>query len=167
MKRIIKGLFVICAFALCMSSFAKDIRIGVLDVHKLIETSAEVKAINKRLQAEFKPRQDSIISLQRELQQKMTRLDREKAVMSDKEKSNLQDDLIVQRRKLQRLEQDYQQDLNAANNREMKTFFDKLKKNVDSFASQNKYDLIIQNDAVSLFNSNEIDVTSAVIKSNS
>ncbi len=40
MKSFIASMFAICALALSLNGFAKELKVGVLDVHKLIETSA-------------------------------------------------------------------------------------------------------------------------------
>lgn len=164
MKKLVMSILMGFALLFSVGSMASDLKIGVIDVHKLIEQSPEIKSLNNRLKKEFKPRQQKIMSLQRSLQTKAERLKRESTVMSDSEKSSLQEKIMTERRNLQRLEQDYQQDISMIQNKEMKKFFTRLKNAVDTYGKKNQYDLILQKDAAP-FASNKVDVTNAVLRS--
>jgi outer membrane protein len=164
MKQVISSLLLAVALLFSSVSFSGAIKVGVVDVHKLIEQSTEVKALNARLKKEFKPRQQKIMAAQHSLQQKAERLKREMSVMSESEKTDFQSKLVVEQRNLQRLQQDYQQDISLVQNREMKKFFTRLKAAVDKYARDNQYDIILQKDAAP-FASAKVDVTTAVLHS--
>lgn len=163
MKKLITTALMLVALCFSFGSMAAS-KIGVIDVHKLIEQSPEVKALNKRITREFTPRRQKIVDLQATIEKKAQRLKRDFATMSDSEKSSIQSSLMTERRNLQRLQQDFQQDISMLQNKEMKKFFTRLKKTVDSYAKKNDYDLILQKDAAP-FASKKVDVTNAVLRS--
>ena len=157
-------MIVTMALMLNVSAFAAQgaLKIGVIDVRKVVEQSKSMKALNKRIQSEFKPKQEKIVELQRSMQSKVDKMKREEAVMTAAEKSNLQEQVVAGQRSLQRMEQDYQQDLTLIQNKEMKKFFDSLKVTVDKFAKANGYDIVLQKEAVPFY-SDKVDITNKII----
>lgn len=145
------------------SAMASDLKIGVINIQRVMQQSSEIHAISKRLQSQFKARQDKIASLQKSLKSDVTRLKRDEAIMSQADKSNLQEKILRNKREFERMQQDFQQDANMAQNKEMQKFFGKLSKQVDSYAKANHYDLILRSDAVP-FASSQVDVTDDILK---
>ena len=136
MKRLIL-LTLSLTLSLCLLSAAQaaDFKIGVVDLHKVVQQSSEVKKINTDLEKRFKNRQTTIMSKQTQIKTDIERFEKNKTVMSVKNRHALQDKIVRARRDLQRLGQDYQQDLSTEQNRAMKTFLTKVKTAIASEAA--------------------------------
>lgn len=157
----------VSALALMVLSFgsamAADLKIGVINIQQVMKQSKEIHAISARLQTQFKSRQDKIIALQKTLKSDMSRLKRDEAIMAQSDKASLQEKIVRNKREFDRMQQDFQQDANMAQSKEMQKFFAKLGKKINSYAKANHYDLILRNDAVP-FSSDSVDVTKDILK---
>ena len=45
--------------------FAQSLKIGVVDLHKIIGESAHVKTVRQQLEIKFKPRQEKLLAMQK------------------------------------------------------------------------------------------------------
>ena len=142
---------------------AGNLKIGVIDIHKLVTQSAEVKKINRDLDIRFKPRQEKIVAQQKQLQEQIAKLKRDSAVLSKAEQSKLQAQIIKDKRDLARLEQDFQQEAGTSQHEAMQNFVKKIRKSINQYAAKNNYDLILQKDLVP-FASAQVDITKAILK---
>ncbi len=142
---------------------AADVKIGVIDLHEILQQSTEAKAINKKLEDQFKPRQEKIVAKQKDVKAEMDKYSKNSAVMNESQKSAAQEQIVKDRRDLDRMEQDYQQDLGVAQNQAMSEFLAKLKTVITQVAKKDGYDLILQKDGVPYAN-DSIDVTAQILK---
>lgn len=140
----------------------KTLKIGVVDVQEIVAKAPQVKTINDRLSTKFKSRQEKVVALQNTLKKDMEKMERDAAVLSAKDKSALEEKILSQQRDLQRLGQDYQQDLSREQNKEMQEFFTKVKDAIDKVAKKESYDIILQKDGVP-YASDSIDITKQVL----
>lgn len=163
MKKIMMTVCAAMAMVFSLSSFAAEMKIGVLDLHKLIQQSSEVKTINQGLEKTFKARQDSIVALQKQLQEDVSKGKRNAATMSANDRTQLEEKIRDTQVSLNRKEQEYSQDLAKEQNKAMQKFFNKLRGIVNEFAVKGKYDLILQKEAVP-FASSTVEVTDQILK---
>lgn len=164
MKKIAVMVSAFALFALSFgSAMASELKVGVINIQKIMQQSQEIHAISKRLQGEFKGRQEKIVALQKTLKSDMNRLKRDEAIMSQADKSSLQEKIVRNKREFDRMQQDFQQDANMAQSKAMQKFFAKLGKKINEYAKANHYDLILRNDAVP-FSSANVDVTKDILK---
>ena len=49
------------------ATMASDARIGVVDLQKIMQTSAQMKSIQEILEKEFQPRRDNLIAMEEKL----------------------------------------------------------------------------------------------------
>lgn len=134
----------LCGF----STFAADMKIGVIDLHQIVAQASEVKKIKQDLEKKFKPRQSKLMAEQKSVRENIDKLKRDSSVMSQGQKKSLQDKIIQAQAELERSGQAYQQELNEAQNQAMQAFFEKVKKTVDSVAKSEKYSLVMQKESV-------------------
>ena len=152
------------AFGVTAQAADKPLKIGVINLQEIVAKTPDVKATEAKLKKKFKVRQDEMIAAQKTLKANATKLQRDGAVMSSKEKNALQDKLVSGKRDLQRMQEDLQQDIELAKNQAMQSFYDKLKVAIEKVAKKGNYDLILQKGSLP-FTSPRIDVTAQVIKS--
>lgn len=166
MKNIIKlGSLITLLLALSMPSavFAKDLKIGLVDFRKILASSDEAKMMVEKMQKEFKPRQEKILALEKDLKDKSEKLQRNAAIMSDLEKSKLEREIVSQQRDLQRLQEEYREDTIARQQEETQKLFEKVGEVVKKIAEKEQYDLILHQD-VNVYASDNINITDKVMK---
>ncbi len=140
---------------------AQDLKIGVVNIARLLDQSPQAKEAMGALQDEFAPRQRELVAQQQELREKEERLQRDGAVMGEGERSNLERDVRDQRRDLARRQNEYVEDLNLRRNEEMGKLQRALLQQVQGYANLAGYDLIV---ADVLFASESIDITAEVLQ---
>ncbi|CEK09699.1 OmpH family outer membrane protein [Legionella hackeliae] len=163
MKRV-SGFLV--AFALvfsCANAFADWAKIGVVDLQKIMQTSSQMKAIQQKLEKDFKPRRDKLVAMEDGLKKEMEKFKRESTVMSQAQKKEMERKIIATQQTFEREGQQYQQELSTAHNEAMEELYSKIRKAINKVAETDKYDLILQKDATP-FSVSKLDITDRVMK---
>lgn len=151
------------AFAASTPTPPANLKVGVLDVQQVLQKSPQIAAINNQLTKEFKPRQDKLTALQKQLQNESDNLNKNANVMSDSERNKLQDKVMADKVEMQTQIVSFQRDLQQAQNKAMQDFMGQLTQVVNNIAKKGNYDLILQRAGVPFANDN-LDVTDQVLK---
>ncbi|KTC78049.1 OmpH family outer membrane protein [Legionella brunensis] len=163
MKRV-SGFLIALAFAFTgANAFADSAKIGVVDLQKIMQTSSQMKAIQQKLEKDFKPRRDKLVAMEENLKKDMEKFKRESAVMSQTQKKEMEKKIIATQQTFEREGQQYQQELSTAHNEAMEELYSKIRKAINKVAETDKYDLILQKDATP-FSISKLDITESVIK---
>ena len=162
MNKILVSLTLSGLFGLATHAFAQDMKVGVVDLQKIVQTSAQMQAIQKRLETDFRPRRDALVAEEKTLREKMDAFKRDAVVMNTTTKKDKERELVALQQKFERAGQQYQQELNTAHNQSMEDFYTKVRASIASVAKKEKYDLVLQKDAAP-FAAEKLDVTKLVI----
>src|SRR3954447_18104803 len=87
-----------------------NLKIGVINVGKLLENAPQSKVVSDKLQKEFEPRQQAIVAKRKKLQTAQESLQKDQAVMGEEERLNLERQVQTTQRDLQRDENEYLED---------------------------------------------------------
>lgn len=147
----------------CTSAFADGAKIGVVDLQKIMQTAPQMKAIQDRLEKEFKPRRDKLVAMEESLKADMETFKRDSAVMSPAKKKDMEKKVVGIQQQFERDGQQYQQELSTAHNEAMEEFYSKIRTAIAKIAEREKYDVVLQKDAAP-FSSDKLDVTPQVMK---
>ncbi len=140
-----------------------EIKISVIDLQKIMREAPQAKEVSEKLTKKFKPRQEHLASAQKHLQDEMNKMKRDGTVMSATERTKLQTKIVTDKRDFQRLQEDFRQDLNVAQNQSIQKVMGTIHEVVDTIAKKENYDLILQKDAVP-FASERVEITAQVLK---
>ena len=153
---------VLAAAALCsgVANAQGALKIGIINVGRLLEQSPQAEAVTKKLQDEFAPRQRDLQAAQNRLQQQQDRFQKDAAVMGEEERLTLERQIRDGQRDLQRTQNEYLEDLNARRNEEVGKLQRDVLVKVQDFARAQKYDLVL-GDAI--FVSTALDITDQVL----
>lgn len=160
MVRMALGIALIGAFALPAS--AQELRIGVVNIPALMEQAPQTKAAMDALQDEFAPRQREFLAKQKEFEDLSAKVQKDVAVMGETERRNAEKNLRDLQREVTRLQNEFREDLNLRQNEELGNLQRSLLKEVQDFAQQEGYDLVV-GDGV-LFASNAVNITDDVLR---
>ena len=149
-------------FAIAVPASAQELKIGVVNIPALLQSSPQTKAAMDALQEEFAPRQREILARQKEYEEAAARYQKDAAVMGETERREMEKTLRDLQREVTRLQNEYREDLNLRQNEEMSTLQVALFKEVQDYAAQEGYDLIV-GDGV-LYASGAVNITEQVLR---
>jgi len=163
----------ICIFAAALlgfsTAYAADTaavpatsKMGVLDMQQIMKESPQVAALNKQLQDQFKPRQEKIAAAQKNMQNEIEKFKKDSTVMSNADKTKLEEKINADQTSLAKMGQSFQQDLNKAQGEAMQKFMGNLQTAVNNVAKQGKYSMIVNRAAVPYYDPS-LDVTKQVL----
>ena len=139
------------------------IKIGYIDIQKVISESQPGKRARDRFQAQVKKAEGDIIKERQEIEGLKADLDKKGPLLKDDERRNLESDLQKRSVNLQRSMSDYQQDLQAKNNEMMSDLLKELEKIVNEVGKAEKFTLILERAQI-LYSDQGIDITNKVIE---
>ena len=154
------GFALVCAFAL--PAAAQELKIGVVNIPILMERAPQTKAAMDALQEEFAPRQREFLAKQKEFEELTAKVQKDIAVMGETERRNAEKNLRDLQREVTRLQTEFREDLNLRQNEELGLLQRALLKEVQDYAAQEGYDLVV-GDGV-LFASSAVNITEAVLR---
>lgn len=137
-----------------------EIKIGYVDVNRLLSESPQAKAATEEMRSEFTPRQRDIINEQQSVKAREDRLNKDAATMTEDQRARAEQDLSDANRDLQRKMSELQDDINARRNEEMARLQRTLFEQVRSYAKSQNYDLVVTD---ALYANPSLDITSAVL----
>ncbi|MGB5332713.1 MAG: OmpH family outer membrane protein [Woeseiaceae bacterium] len=162
-QKMVKAVFGIAmVFALALPAAAQETKIGVVSLPALIERAPQTKIAMDALQEEFAPRQREFLAKQKEFEDLTAKAQKDFAVMGETERRNAEKDLRDLQREVARLQNEFREDLNLRQNEEYGILQRSMLKEVQDYAQQQGYDLIV-GDGV-LFASTAMNITEQVLR---
>ena len=154
------GIALVCAFAL--PAGAQELKIGVVNIQSLMEQAPQTKSSMDALQEEFAPRQREFLAKQKEFEDLQAKAQKDLAVMGETERRNAEKELRDLQREVTRLQNEFREDLNLRQNEELGKLQRSLLKEVQDYALQEGYDLVV-GDGV-LYASTSVNITDNVLR---
>jgi outer membrane protein len=146
---------------------ATGTKIGVISVRQAIASTAEGKQAGAELQSQFAARQNELEGLNKQINDLRQRIDAGTGKLSQDELARLQREGETKARQIQRKQDEYQEDVNAA----QADVFDRIGRKMidvlDRYARENGYVAILDSSAQNtpiLFASTNIDVTQDIVR---
>ena len=142
-------------------------KIGVLGVRQAIAATAEGKQAGAELQSQFAARQSELEALNKQINDLRQRLDAGGSKLSQEEQARLQRDGTRLTQQLDRKQNEYQEDVNAAQAEVFDRIGRKMMDVLDRYARENGYVAILDTSAQNtpiIFASTNIDVTQEIVR---
>jgi outer membrane protein len=140
-------------------------KIGLVSIQEAILTTAEGKKAMAELQKKYQPRQQEIQKLNGDIQAINDQLQKQAATLSDDEQRRLNRDLEEKQKLLKRSTEDAQADFAADRDEMFRRIGQKMVKQIDDYARQNGFSLIIGSDQVPIYYAaKEVDLTDQIVK---
>ncbi len=139
---------------------AQELKIGYVDLQRVLRDAQPAKAAQAKLEAEFGKREKDLADMAARLKSASDRLDRDAPTLSESERQRRQRELVEQDREFQRKRREFQEDLTQRKNEELAQVLDRANRAVKQIFDQDKYDLILQE---VVFAGPRVDITKRVI----
>jgi len=159
------GAATLCAQA-APAAGAASTKVGVLNVNQAIATTAEGKQASTELAGQFASRQTELENLNKQINDIRQRLQANGDKLSPEEGARLQRQGEALAKQLQRKQEDYQEDVNAARQEAMERIGRKMMDVLDRYARENAYTAIFDSSTqgAPIYVSNGVDVTGEIVK---
>lgn len=147
------------------SGWAQDrMKVGVIDVRRVVAESAAGKRAGDRLQTQVKKAEADTLKERQELERLRNDLDKKGPLLKEEERRNLEMDFQKRSVTLQRTMGDLQQELQLKEREMMQDILKDLEGVVIDIGKADKYTLILDRSQI-LFSDQTIDITNRVIES--
>lgn len=140
-----------------------DIKVAIVNVQELLQKSPRVANLSKKLESQFKARQDKIGQEQKALQDELDKFKKESPTMSKSQKDKMEKKITDERSVLVKKVVDYQQDLQKEQNKVMQNILGDLNGIVSNIAKSQNYNLVLDSQAV-IYAGDGNDITKEVEK---
>lgn len=148
----------------CTASYAQEkIKIGFVDIQRVISESQAGKNARDRFQAQVKKAEADISKERQDLDRLKIDLEKKGPLLKEEERRNMEADFQKRSVTLQRRMSDYQQELQLKNNEMMSDILKDLEKIVNEVGKADKFTLILERSQI-LYSDQGIDITSKVIE---
>lgn len=148
------------AVAASMPAAAQDIKIGVVNIPKLLLTSPQFKQAKESMEAKFSKRKDELESKRERFQSDVERLKRDGSVMSQSAREKLESQLRDDQRQLKLLQEEYAEDVQLAEQKEMESIRNDIFEVIERVAKRENYDLMLAEGII--YAADTVDITEKV-----
>lgn len=154
------GVAMLCGIQIANAS---DLKVGVVDLKKVLTEAPQVAKIRADLQKQFEPKNKELVDMQKKLQADMDKYNKESPVMKDKEKKDLQDSIVAQQNTLREKQGEFQKNVMEAENKSMQSMSDLVQGVIDKMAKEDKLNLVIAKGALA-YSDASFEITDRVVK---
>lgn len=140
---------------------ADGLRIGFVDIERILRESAPAQQAAQRLEKEFAVREQAIKKLTKQVRDRQDYLDEKGSKLSVSKRQVKERELAGMTAELQREQREFRDDLNQRKNEEYSALLDRADKVIQQIAQREHYDLILQE---AVYRNPRIDITDEVLK---
>lgn len=157
-----KIMFFLVSLLITINLTAQELKIGIVDVNKILKDAPQTISANKKLEKEFSARTEKLKSKIKTLDADGKKYQKESLTMSDDQRDKAEKNLQQRRIEIQRNERELREDMDLRRREEIGDLQEKINITIDKIAAEEKYDLILYNGIA--FASDKVDMTEQIIK---
>lgn len=159
-----KKLIILLSLLLSFSAFA-EVKVGIVNIQKVITSIKEGKSVMKSLEKSFKSKQAELKKEENKIKKLQKDYQKQSLVLSDKAKAKKEADIRGRIQKLQKTTMAYQKEIQKQEAQLKKPILEKLKPVIDSVSKAEKVTMTFEITSSPLvYAQNKIDITAKVIK---
>jgi outer membrane protein len=140
---------------------AAEVKIGVINMERVMRESEPAKKASSKLEKEFKKRSQELDKSRQQVQAMQEDLEKNGVTMAEAARAAKSKELADISREMQRTQREYNEDLNARRNEELQSIVERTNVVIRSLAEKDGIDLIVQE---AVYASPRVDITEKVIK---
>ena len=149
-------------FLASLSVYA-ELKVGFVQVDKILQEAPQTIESNKKLEKEFSSRTDKLKADVKALKEKESSYSKDALTMKDSERGTKEKSLSQLRVDVQRVERELREDINIRRNEELGGLQEQINKAVTSVSKAEGFDLVLYNGVA--YASEKIDITDKILKS--
>ena len=149
-------------FLASLSVYA-ELKVGFVQVDKILQEAPQTIESNKKLEKEFSSRTDKLKADVKALKERESSFSKDALTMKDSERGTKEKSLSQLRVDVQRIERELREDINIRRNEELGGLQEQINKAVTAVSKAEGYDLVLYNGVA--YASEKIDITDKILKS--
>ena len=162
MSNILKNLVLASLLTFSLSSQSADLKVGYVQVDKILQEAPQTAESGKKLEKEFSPRSQELDRMAKQIKDLETALDKDGLTITDAERRSKERDVQNIKTEFQRKQRELREDINLRKNEELGSLQDRINKAVQSVAKSESYDLVMYSGVA--YAADKIDITDKVLK---
>lgn len=163
MSKLLTHILAAGLLALSLNIHAADLKIGYVQVDKILQEAPQTAESSKKLEKEFAPRTQELERMQKQIKDIETSLDKDALTMSETDRKNKERDASNLKIDFQRKQRELREDINLRKNEELGSLQDRINKAVTAVSEAEGYDLVVYGGVA--YANKKIDITDKVLKS--
>lgn len=163
MSRLLTTFWLATTMTLFALPAAAELKIGYVQVDKILQEAPQTSETGKKLEKEFSPRTSELDRLGKQIKDLENSLTKDSLTISETDKRNKERDLSNLKIEFQRKQRELREDINLRKNEELSVLQDRINKAVTTVAETEGYDLVVYGGVA--FATKKIDITDKVLKS--
>ncbi len=141
---------------------ALELKVGYVQVDKILQEAPQTAESGKKLEREFSPRSQELDRMAKQIKELETALDKDGLTITEAERRNKERDVQNIKIEFQRKQRELREDINLRKNEELGSLQDRINKAVQSVAKAENYDLVMYSGVA--YAADKIDITDKVLK---
>lgn len=162
MNNISKNIIVSMMLTFAVSAQSADLKVGYVQVDKILQEAPQTAESGKKLEREFSPRSQELDRMAKQIKELEAALDKDGLTISEAERRNKERDVQNIKIEFQRKQRELREDINLRKNEELGSLQDRVNKAVQSVSEAEGYDLVVYSGVA--YASKKIDITDKVLK---
>ncbi len=137
-----------------------ELKIGFVNVPKVLEKAPQAEKAKQRLEKEFSPRDKQLVAQQQEVIKLEEKYNKDSKVMAEPARRKLESDIIAKKRDAKRAQQEFSEDFNQRRNEELGKLQRRIVDAIKELAKEENFDLLLTDGVI--YTNDDIDVTARV-----
>jgi outer membrane protein len=163
LNKLLKSLIVMSLLSVALNVQAVELKIGYVQVDKILQDAPQTSESGKKLEKEFTPRKLDLDRIQKQIKDTEAALEKDSLTASEADRRNKERDLANLKIEFQRKQRELSEDVNMRKNEELGGLQDRINKAVTAVSEAEGYDLVVYGGVA--YASKKIDITDKVLKS--
>jgi outer membrane protein len=159
---ILKKLVLASLMTFAMAVHAAELKVGYVQVDKILQEAPQTAESGKKLEKEFSPRSQELDRMAKQIKDLEAALDRDGLTITEADRRSKERDVQNIKTEFQRKQRELREDINLRKNEELGSLQDRINKAVQSVAKAENYDLVMYSGVA--YAADKIDITDKVLK---
>lgn len=160
--RLARAGMILAAGMLGAQAVAAEVKVGFVNVAKVLELAPQAEAARNRIEREFAPKDRELLQQQKDVRGLEDRLVKNAAVLSEAERQRQETEIRASKRELRRAQDEFREDLNLRRSQELSKLQKKVTEVIQALAKAEKYDLIVSDGVI--FAGERVDITERILE---
>lgn len=152
----------LAAILFSVGTNAAELKIGYVQVDKILQEAPQTAESGKKLEREFGPKSQELDRMQKQIRDIEAVLDKDRLTISETDRRNKERDVSNLKIEFQRKQRELREDINLRKNEELASLQDRINKAVQTVSETDGYDLVVYGGVA--YASKKIDITDKVLK---
>lgn len=148
--------------AFAVNAHSAELKVGYVQVDKILQEAPQTAESGKKLEREFSPRSQELDRMAKQIKDLESSLDKDGLTISEADRRSKERDVQNIKTEFQRKQRELREDINLRKNEELGSLQDRINKAVQSVAKAESYDLVMYSGVA--YATDKIDITDKVLK---